>query len=169
MAKFTDTQRILLSTAAQRENRSLIPISEAISESSARVRQAFASLIKATLAEEGIVQEAALAWRQEGDNSIGARITNAGRAAIGSDDEDEGGLPMHTPSAGEESRKPTKVALALAMLRRNEGATLDELIAATKWLPHTTRAALTGLRKKGHMIEKGKRGDTTQYHIASAA
>jgi hypothetical protein len=34
-------------------------------------------------------------------------------------------------------------------LQRDCGATLEELIAATDWLPHTTRAALTGLRKRG--------------------
>jgi hypothetical protein len=42
------------------------------------------------------------------------------------------------------------------------GATLDELVAATNWLPHTTRAALTGLRRRGHEItctrEAGQRG-----------
>jgi hypothetical protein len=28
------------------------------------------------------------------------------------------------------------------------------LVAATGWLPHTTRAALTGLRKRGYAIER---------------
>src|SRR5208337_2393059 len=32
------------------------------------------------------------------------------------------------------------------------GATIDELIDATGWLPHTTRAALTGLRKRGFAL-----------------
>ena len=38
------------------------------------------------------------------------------------------------------------------MLQRDCGATLEELIAATDWLPHTTRAALTGLRKRGYAV-----------------
>jgi hypothetical protein len=38
------------------------------------------------------------------------------------------------------------------LLQRSHGATLDELIAATGWLPHTSRAALTGLRKRGYSI-----------------
>ncbi|UAK25639.1 DUF3489 domain-containing protein [Sphingomonas nostoxanthinifaciens] len=42
----------------------------------------------------------------------------------------------------------------LDLLRRDAGATLTELITATAWLPHSTRAALTGLRKKGHAIER---------------
>ena len=46
-------------------------------------------------------------------------------------------------------RGGTKLARVLELLLRDCGATLEELIAATDWLPHTTRAALTGLRKRG--------------------
>ena len=62
----------------------------------------------------------------------------------------------------------TKSAAVVALLQRPQGATLAELIAVTGWLPHTTRAALTGIRKQGQVIEKGKRGETTCYHIAAA-
>ena len=51
-------------------------------------------------------------------------------------------------------RPGTKQALIAGLLEREQGATLDELIAATGWLPHTTRAALTGLRHKGCSLEK---------------
>ena len=47
----------------------------------------------------------------------------------------------------------SKQALVIEMLSREDGASLDALIKATGWLPHTTRAALTGLRKKGYAIE----------------
>jgi len=40
----------------------------------------------------------------------------------------------------------------IALLERPGGATLAELVAATGWLPHTTRAALTGLRKRGYAV-----------------
>jgi len=50
----------------------------------------------------------------------------------------------------------SKTDKALALLRRQGGATPDELVEATGWLPHTTRAALTGLKKKGHTIERNK-------------
>jgi hypothetical protein len=56
----------------------------------------------------------------------------------------------------------------LALLRRKNGATLAELVAATDWQPHTTRAALTGLRKRGHVIEKSQRGGATIYRISAA-
>jgi len=63
---------------------------------------------------------------------------------------------------------PSKISTVLELLRREEGATLAELVEATGWLPHTTRAALTGLRKKDHSLEKSKRGDTTCYRILEA-
>ena len=63
----------------------------------------------------------------------------------------------------------TKYAAVIVLLQRKQGATLAELIAATGWLPHTTRAALTGIRKKGQIIEKTKRGETTCYRIAPVA
>ena len=52
--------------------------------------------------------------------------------------------------------KVTKRDQLAAMLVRDEGATLDQMIAATGWLPHTTRAALTGLRKAGYAIDSDK-------------
>jgi predicted ArsR family transcriptional regulator len=64
---------------------------------------------------------------------------------------------------------PTKTATIIMLLQREGGATLGDLVAATGWLPHTTRAALTGLRKKGHAISKTKPDGVTTYSIASAA
>ncbi len=66
-------------------------------------------------------------------------------------------------------RATTKLQLLLGLLQRTEGATLAELVGATGWLPHTTRAALTGVRKKGHAVEKSKRGEETCYRITEAA
>ena len=68
-----------------------------------------------------------------------------------------------------QARAPSKTAQVLALLRRSEGATLAELVEATGWLPHTTRAALTGVRKKGHVLAKDKRGEATCYRITEAA
>jgi hypothetical protein len=39
------------------------------------------------------------------------------------------------------------------MLCKDNGASLDALVKATSRLPHTTRAALTGLRKRGYAVE----------------
>jgi hypothetical protein len=66
------------------------------------------------------------------------------------------------------SKAPTKSARVLTLLQREAGATLAELIEATGWQAHTTRAALTGLRNKGHAIERRKRADLTCYHLPNA-
>ena len=74
-----------------------------------------------------------------------------------------------TAAAGRDVVKPdSKIARVIDLLQRPEGATLAELIEATGWLPHTARAALTGLRKKGHAIVRDKRDDVTCYRIAGA-
>ena len=49
-------------------------------------------------------------------------------------------------------RSGSKQALIVAMLTKDKGAKLAALAEATGWLPHTTRAAMTGLRKQGFPI-----------------
>jgi Protein of unknown function (DUF3489) len=66
-------------------------------------------------------------------------------------------------------REGTKIANVLELLQRDEGATLDEVIAATGWLPHTSRAALTGLRKRGYGIERRAREEGGRAYAIAAA
>ena len=54
------------------------------------------------------------------------------------------------------AKTQSKTDSLAALLTRDEGATLEQMIAATGWLPHTTRAAMTGLRKKGYAIDSDK-------------
>lgn len=61
------------------------------------------------------------------------------------------------------AKPESKTARVLALLQRPEGATLEEMVAATGWLPHTTRAALTGLKKKGHAITSEKVDSVRRY------
>lgn len=169
MTKLTDTQLVLLSTAAQNDGGSLLPLATSLTASRPVIDKSIASLIKRSFAEEGEVADASIAWRIDDDIHFGVRITDAGRKAIGLTEEP---VPAATPEAAPEvgvEKKQTKAALVVALLQREQGATLDELVSATGWLPHTTRAAMTGLRKKGHDIAKGKRGDITCYSIAVAA
>jgi Protein of unknown function (DUF3489) len=61
------------------------------------------------------------------------------------------------PAATPEPAKPlSKQAQLAALVTRDAGATLEQMIEATGWLPHTTRAALTGLKKKGYAISSDK-------------
>ena len=68
-----------------------------------------------------------------------------------------------------EAKVSSKVSQVLDLLRRPTGAGLDELIAATGWLPHITRAALTGLRKKGHLLISEKVEGLRRYRIEGPA
>jgi len=61
----------------------------------------------------------------------------------------------------------TKQDQIASLLLRDEGATLDEMVAATRWLPHTTRAALTGLRKKGYAIDSDKIDGVRTYRAVA--
>ena len=67
-------------------------------------------------------------------------------------------------------KRPSKSAAVLAMLQRPEGATLDQLVIATGWQPHTTRSALTGLKKKGHEVISDKpAGGARTYRVTAVA
>ncbi|HJP67695.1 MAG TPA: DUF3489 domain-containing protein [Sphingomicrobium sp.] len=62
------------------------------------------------------------------------------------------------------AKAPSKQQQLASLLLRDEGATLDQMITATGWLPHTTRAALTGLKKKGYAISSDKIDGIRTYH-----
>ena len=65
-------------------------------------------------------------------------------------------------------RAGSKQAKIVELMKRAKGATLDELVEATDWLPHTMRAALTGLRKRGLTVERVKdEGRGSVYRIKS--
>lgn len=66
------------------------------------------------------------------------------------------------------TKTSTKSAAVLTLLQRDQGATLAEIVEATDWQPHTSRAMLTGLRKKGRVIDRRKRDDVTCYHLLAA-
>ncbi len=64
------------------------------------------------------------------------------------------------------SARITKSATVIKLLSRNRGASLVEIMSATQWQPHSGRAFLTGLRKKGTVLLKETRRDgETSYRI----
>ena len=84
-------------------------------------------------------------------------LTRAGYRAVG----------FEPPQA---ERTGTKRAMVLELLGRREGASLAELVAATGWLPHTTRALLSRLRSGGKPLGKHQRPDgATAYLLQSAS
>ena len=55
-------------------------------------------------------------------------------------------------------RDRSKLAQVIELLGRADGATIVDLTPATGWLPHTTRAALTGLRKRRYAVIRERIG-----------
>ncbi len=65
-------------------------------------------------------------------------------------------------------RAKTKISKCLTQLQRRRGASIAELGKTTGWQPHSIRAALSGLRKRGHQIDRSKdeRG-VTRYTVTA--
>ena len=65
--------------------------------------------------------------------------------------------------------KTTKIDAVIRLLRRSSGATIAQIQKTTGWKPHSVRAALTGLRKKGHDVQRDKNArGVSVYRITKA-
>lgn len=62
-----------------------------------------------------------------------------------------------------------KQGLLIDMLGGDGGVSLTAIVEATGWLPYTARAALTGLRKKAHAIERFRDDEETRQRIVTAS
>ncbi len=81
---------------------------------------------------------------------------------------------MHDPAVERDSqepppRRPTgKLGEVLQAISAEAGATLTEITTLTGWLPHTARAAVTGLRKRGFGVALIQQGGRKTYRLTSA-
>jgi Protein of unknown function (DUF3489) len=182
--KLTDAQLVMMSAAAQRKDRCL--------SAPATIKGAGLSKVGVKLAKLGLAREieakpGAPIWRRD-DTGQGyaLKLTAAGLKAIAVDEgspdaiepseapqpqakngvsPDKGGHPARVAAP----RDGSKLALVIEVLRRADGATIIDLTQATGWLPHTTRAALTGLRKRGYAVIRGRIGTGDSiYRISDA-
>jgi hypothetical protein len=198
--KLTDTQLVLLSAAAQRDDHCLTAAPNLKGGAAQKVVQ---KLIAAGLVREIRAKSGTPVWRRDEETaqSFALKLTAAGLKAIAVDheavedeaadptlrtaataprrDPGEGGrtrLKGREASAGDidqprEDAAPSvprpgsKTAAIIDLLQRDQGSTIEELIAATGWLPHTTRAALTGLKKRGCEIARSRTDGVSRYTI----
>jgi len=63
------------------------------------------------------------------------------------------GKPGRPAGAPRPPREGTKQQAVLALLRRDEGATIAQIMEATAWQSHTVRGFLAGLKKKGTQVD----------------
>ncbi|WP_374611966.1 DUF3489 domain-containing protein [Sphingorhabdus sp.] len=61
----------------------------------------------------------------------------------------------------------TKHQQVIDLLTRDNGATLEEMSSLGNWLPHSTRAFMSVLKKKGFAINSEKVGDVRRYRIVA--
>ena len=105
-------------------------------------------------------------WIEE-DEASAFRITDAGYEAVGAQSVEHA---KPTPAAPEASPpKQSKQQIMIELLKREEGATLHQLVAATGWQKHSVHGAMAGVLKKklGFTIESGMNRDGERiYKIA---
>ena len=179
--KFNDTQLVLLSAASQRDDHCLVPPTgpKRGRAQKAVIRLLEAGLFKEIRAK---AEAPIWRRDDETGQTYALKLTAAGAKAIAVDGAtaseskterrpdhpivsldakpepgSETATAIDKPNSGVGStptspRVGTKIAQVIELLQRGDGATLAELVAATGWLPHTTRAALTGLRKRGYVV-----------------
>ena len=105
-------------------------------------------------------------WRETGDgHGTTLVVTNAGLLAIGIEPVKAKAMSATRGSAQAEPvaklptpRAGTKQALLIEMLQRPDGATMEEIIAATQWLAQTARGAMSGAlgKKLGLAVTSAK-------------
>ena len=164
MTQLSDTQALILSAAAQRPEHIALPLPESL-RGGAAAKVIGAMLAKGFLEEvDADMRKGEPVWRETGDgHGVTLVATDAGLAAIGIEPEDANPAPAgatteepapDTPTETEAApkartpREGTKQATLIAMLRAPDGATIEEIMAATGWQSHTVRGAMAGALKK---------------------
>ena len=187
----TDAQRAVLTAAAARPDAALILPAKLKGGAARKLTQA---LLDKALVREVRAKGDQPVWRKDEDTgrSFSLVLTKAGRAlgakpAEGTEphaatvapvelDADlatlvPGGDVPPAASSPTVPRSGSKLAGVIALLGREQGSSVPEVMAATGWLPHTTRAVLTGLRKRGYALTRtaGDNGPVYRIGIAAAA
>ena len=194
MLKPTDTQLVILSAAARRQARAVLPLPRSLKIKGVAITKTLEGLCKKGLLEEKPAARNAAAWREGEDGwRMMLIITDAGLQAIGLGADDKTG--KQSPSTRlppkqrgrRAKRKPfgakpngktppavvrpgTKQALLIDLLKRKKGATIMEAVTATGWQAHSVRGAISGALKKklGLAVTSEKPGDAPRrYRIAA--
>ena len=156
MTKLTETQTIILTAGAQRPDNIAMPLPKGLAGAAAKM--AVTKMI-----ERGWLQEVDAnlrrgepLWRETGDgHGTTLVVTDAGLLAIGLEpvvEKTEVAMREHAAEAAVPKppiqREGTKQAMLIAMLQRPEGASIAEIVAATGWMGHSARGAVSGVLKK---------------------
>ena len=73
------------------------------------------------------------------------------------------------PKPAQPTPKVTKLDQLIALLKAPDGATMDEMMAATGWQAHSLRGAMAGaLRKKGLAATSAKTDGVRRWRLTEA-
>ncbi len=172
MPKLSDSQLVILSAAARRQDGAVLPLPRSLKVNKAAATTVLKSLLKKGLVTERPAAADAAHWRETRDGGrMALAIADAGLQAIGVDVERKTSKqspstkPQQIKRSRRAERKPsgarpkgrtlpptvrpgTKQALLIDLLKRKKGATIAEIVAATGWQPHSVRGAISGALKK---------------------
>jgi hypothetical protein len=160
MAKTTITltghQRAVLTMAAYSTNLLAWPLPKHLKLSKGSTTIVVRGLLRHALVEERPALGNDPIWRETEDGrNLTLVATKAGLAAVGmsaagAPSEKAADAAERGPTAAishQDRRVPrvgSKLAMLVALLSRNEGATIAEMVVATGWQPHTVRGVMSG-------------------------
>ena len=169
--RLAETELAVLSAADRRRSRAVLPFPKGVDTAASKTRNMIQRLVAANMIAERPSKTSAGAWRHDeaGQNFI-LQITDVGKEAVSASVNTNGSFVTSSVSkasaAAVADAVPAprgKIALVLETVCREQGASLDELIALTGWLPHTIRACLTRLRQGGVTIRMANTDNGRRY------
>lgn len=116
--------------------------------------KARAKRMAASAPDTRLTDEPAAPARRRARSPAGGQSEAAGPASLAADAKQSN--PAGAVQSSEPARPTTKKARLIALLSADTGADVATMSRTLGWQAHTTRAALTGLRKAGHRIEASK-------------
>jgi hypothetical protein len=204
MTKLSDTQAVILSTASQRKGGAVLPLPETL-----RIKGGALDKVLGSLKAKGLVDHQGaprgddpppLRITRAGLQAIGVETEDEAQA--GPSAADKGAPPAEADGAAAPAKRKakgkaakasqaapaetptpragTKQGLMIELLKRPEGATVEQIAEATGWQHHTIRGAISGALKKklGLTVEAtrtrevgpnktGAKGSSTVYRIVA--
>jgi len=142
--QLSDAQSAILSAACARDDGAVFPVTTSLKGGA--VGNVCKSLLKRELIEEIEATDLNTVWRYDEERGpITLRATPLACTVLGIGDASEPTAPAPEPV---HRRSGTKQEALIEMLRAEGGASIDEIVAATNWAPHSIRGAISGALKK---------------------
>ncbi len=163
-SKLNDTKRTILAGAASRTDLKVLPVPETIKVSEAMVDKMLRELLGAGLVVEAAALRHDVVWREADDvGRLTLVVTDAGLAAIGVEPGIAPTEPAPPPSTA------SKQDAVVSLLRRQQGASIEEMMAATGWQSHSVRGFMSGTLKKKlelELISEKDAAGVRRYYVA---